>query len=140
RTPQLLQFEAVARDRVDRPEDVAELVVEEGPDDLLGQQAANVADLLAYLVPDLRHFARRRGILQLEDDQRFAGTRIAGRVLEVRDFLERLLDAVGDDLVDLRRGRARPDRAHHHGPEREVGVLALADVEVGPGTGRGHQQ
>src|SRR5690606_14847113 len=139
-TPQLLEIEAVAGDRVDGAEDVPELVVEEGPDHLLRQQAPDVAHLLAHLVPDLRHLFGRRGILQLEDDQRLAGARVAGRVLEVRDFLEGLLDAVGDDLVDLRRGRPRPDGAHDHGPEREVGILALADVEVRPGPGGGHEQ
>src|SRR5690606_25654806 len=69
-----------------------------------------------------------------------AGPRIACRVLEVRDFLERLLDPVGHHLVDLRRGRARPDRAHHHGPEGEIRILALADMKVGPGASGCHQQ
>ena len=71
-----------------------------------------------------------RGVEQLEDDQRLAGLRVAARPLEVGRLLQLLLDAVGDLAVDLLGGGARPQRADHHGAEGEVGVLALAELEV----------
>jgi hypothetical protein len=36
------------------------------------QLAADVADLLAHLVPDLRHLCAGADVLQLDDDQRLA--------------------------------------------------------------------
>ena len=45
--------EAVRGDAVDDAEDIAELVVEEGPDHVLGQGRLDVAHLLADLVPDV---------------------------------------------------------------------------------------
>src|SRR5690606_11094430 len=48
----------LAGERVDVPERVAELVVEERADHALGQGRADVTDLLAHLVPELGHVAR----------------------------------------------------------------------------------
>ena len=55
--PQLAVGEAVRGEAVDDAVGVAELVVEAGPDDALRQGVADVADLLAHLVPDVRHLA-----------------------------------------------------------------------------------
>ena len=51
---QLAVGEAVRREAVDDAVGVAELVVEAGPDDALRQGVADVVDLLADLVPDVR--------------------------------------------------------------------------------------
>jgi hypothetical protein len=45
------EVEAVAGERVDGDEGVAELVVEERAEDALRQRVPHVADLLAHLVP-----------------------------------------------------------------------------------------
>ena len=50
--------EAVAGHRHDRPEDVAELVVDEGPANVLGELAPGVVDLAPELVPDGTHVRR----------------------------------------------------------------------------------
>ena len=57
--PQLPVGEAVRGEAVDDAVGVAELVVEAGADDALRQRAADVADLLAHLIPDVRHLRRR---------------------------------------------------------------------------------
>ena len=57
--PQLPMGEPVRGEAVDDAVGVAELVVEAGADDALRQRVADVADLLAHLVPDVRHLRRR---------------------------------------------------------------------------------
>ena len=59
----LARREAVVGDAVDDAEDVAELVVEEGPDHALRQRHLDVADLLADLVPDVLDLVARRRLL-----------------------------------------------------------------------------
>ena len=56
--PQLPVGEPVRGEAVDDAVGVAELVVEAGADDVLRQRVADVADLLAHLVPDVRHLRR----------------------------------------------------------------------------------
>jgi hypothetical protein len=108
---QLLVAEAVARQRVDRAVDVAELVVEERPLHAGRQGAAHVADLLAHRVPDLLHLLRRRRVLHLEDDQRLARLGVAADLVGVRHLLQRLLELVGHLLGDLLRRGAGPTGA-----------------------------
>ena len=134
---QLRVREAVGGEGVDRAEHVAELVVEERPQHLRRQRVADVVDLLAHLVPDRRHVLGRRGVEELEEDERLARARIAARPLVVGRLLQLPLDAVGDLAVDLLRRGARPERADHHGAEGEVGVLALPELEVRGNAARG---
>ena len=126
--------DAVAGHGVDGAEDVAEFIVEERPLDGRRQPVADVADLLAHLVPVVLHLVGRRRVLQHQHDQRLTRFGVAGRVLEVGNLLHRLLDAVGDEFVHLLGRGARPERAHHHRPEGVVGVLALAQAEEGQRT------
>ena len=60
--PQLPMGEPVGGEAVDDAVSVAELVVEAGADDALRQGAADVADLLAHLIPDVRDLSRRRRV------------------------------------------------------------------------------
>ena len=55
---QFAMGEAVGGEAVDQAEGVAEIVVEARSDDAGGQRAADVADVLAHLIPDVRHFRR----------------------------------------------------------------------------------
>ena len=126
--------DAVAGHGVDGAEDVAEFIVEERPLDGRRQPVADVADLLAHLVPVVLHLVGRRRVLQHQHDQRLTRFGVAGGVLEVGNLLHRLLDAVGDEFVHLLGRGARPERAHHHRPEGVVGVLALAQAEEGQRT------
>ena len=56
----LAMGETVRREAVDDPEGVAELVVKAGTDDTGRQGAADVADVLADVIPDVRHVLGRR--------------------------------------------------------------------------------
>ncbi len=128
---QLLVAEAVGRQRIDRAVDIAELVVEERADHTGWQRGAQVADLLAHRVPDLRHRFGRRRVLHLEDDQRLARLAVAADLVRVGHLLQRALDLVGHLLGHLLRGGTRPEHADGHGAEGERRVLVLAQLEVG---------
>jgi hypothetical protein len=122
---QLRIGEAVARERVDVAERVAELVVEERALDPLGQAVADVADLLAHLVPRVPDLVGPRRVLHEDEDHRFAGLRVAPQEIEPRRLLELPLDPVGELALDFLGRRRRPQGAHHHQLEREVGIFRL---------------
>src|SRR5262245_50424373 len=69
---------AIGGNHVERRIDVAEFVVEVRADDVGRQIAADVADLLAYLVPELLDPTRRRGVGERDLDESVSGLRIAG--------------------------------------------------------------
>ena len=97
-----------------------------------GSVAADVADLLAHLIPDVRHLSRRRRILQVDEDRGLAGGRVALQVVQVRRLLELALEAVGDLLERVADRGARPPDLHDHGLDGEVRILAAPEPEVGP--------
>jgi hypothetical protein len=119
--------EAVGREREHHAVHVAELVVEERALQAGGQLTADVADLLADLVPDVADFPRRRRVLQQHEHQRLAGLAVGPDLVEVRRLLQLLLDLVGDLFGHLLRSGPRPVGADHHGAERERRVLVLAE-------------
>jgi hypothetical protein len=98
---QLRIAEAVAGERVDVAEGVAELVVEERPGDARWQRAAHVAHLLAHLVPGVADFLGARRVLDEHEHHRFARLRIAAQEVEARRLLQLALDAVGQLALDL---------------------------------------
>ena len=100
-----------AREHVERRIDVAVFVVEVGADDAGGQVAADVADLLAHLVPELLHLGGRRRVGEKDLDEGNARLRIAFDAVEVRQLLQLLLDLVGDLRLHLG-SRSRPARRH----------------------------
>ena len=107
---QLAMGEAVGGEAVDDAEDVAELVVEAGADDAARQRGPDVADLLAHVVPAVRHLVRRRVAAQIDEDRGDAGTGVAGQEVEARHLLELALDAARSPAGRCPRAwrRARP--------------------------------
>ena len=136
---QLGQRQAVGGQHVERRIDVAVFVVEVRADDPGRQAAADVADLLAHLVPEVLHLGGRRAVAQDHADERHAGLRIALDAVEERQLLQLLLDLVGDLRLHLGRGRARPGDVHHHHLDGEGGVLGAAEIEVGVHARRAEQ-
>ena len=130
--PQLPMGEPVRGEAVDDAVGVAELVVEAGADDALRQRVADVADLLAHLIPDVRHLRRGRRVLQVDEDRGLARGRVALQVVEVRRLLELALEAVGDLLERVADRGAWPSDLHDHGLDGEVRILAPPEPEVGP--------
>ena len=62
---QLPMAEPIGGEAVDDAVGVAEVVVEAGAHDALRQVVADVAYLLAHLIPDVRHLSCRRRIFRL---------------------------------------------------------------------------
>ena len=124
---QLHRRKTVAFERVDVRVDVAELVVEERTLHALRQRRRDIADLLAHLVPLLGHILRRRAVLHREEQQRFAGARIAAQEVGGGCFLQFLRDLVGDLFLHLRRGGAGPQGLDDHHAKRERRVFRLRE-------------
>jgi hypothetical protein len=125
---QLAEAEAVGGEGIDDAERAAEVVVEERTHDALRQRAADVADVLAHLVPDVRHFRRRRGLLQVDEDRRLAGDRVAAHPVEVVGFLQLAFEPLGHLLHRLVDGGAWPGSSDHHRAERECRVFAAPET------------
>src|SRR5207342_1993889 len=132
--------EALAGQCVDVAEGVAEFVVEERADGAFRQRRADVADLLAHLVPDIRNVLRMQRIARDENHLRFARARVRADELVLAGLHQLLLDALGDFTRDLVGGRARPQRPYHHRLEGEGRILGLAQVAVRPGADQRQQQ
>jgi hypothetical protein len=97
----------------------------------LRQGVLDVAELLAHLVPDLRHRGRRRRLAQVDLDLRHAGLGVAADVVDLGHFLQLLLELVGHLLGHLLRRAARPGGLNHHGLDGELGVFLLPELAVG---------
>ena len=78
---------AVRRETIDDAEHVAEIVVEEGPDNALGQRMANIADLLPDFVPRVGHELRRVRTLEVDIDRHNTRPRDRTHAIETGDFL-----------------------------------------------------
>ncbi len=102
------EAQPVGGEHVERRIDVAVFVVEVRPDDAGRQFAADVADLLADLVPEVLDLGGRRLVGENHPDEGDAGLRIALDAVEIGQLLQLLLDLVGDLRLHLGRGRARP--------------------------------
>ena len=69
---QLAGREPVRCESIDNAVRVAEFVVGDGADDALRQCQLDVLDLLAYLVPGVRHLLRPGGSLEIHEDLRWS--------------------------------------------------------------------
>ena len=131
--PQLPVGETVRREPVHDAVGVAELVVEARAHDALRHVVADVVNLLAHLVPDVRHRGLGRRVLQVHENRRLSRRRVALQVIEIRRLLELALEAVGDLLKRVADCCAWPSDLHHHGLDGEVRILAPAEPKIGAG-------
>eukprot|EP01022_Parablepharisma_sp_SALTPOND_P021778 TRINITY_DN435_c2_g5_i1.p1 TRINITY_DN435_c2_g5~~TRINITY_DN435_c2_g5_i1.p1 ORF type:complete len:1432 (+),score=573.01 TRINITY_DN435_c2_g5_i1:2996-7291(+) len=137
---QLRWREAVSGQCVDVGVDVAEFIVEVRSLDTLRQVAGHIADLLAHLVPGLRHLRGRGRVLDREEQLRLSRTRIAAQEVHVRRLLQLAGDAVGDLLLHLARGGTRPVGLDHHDLEGERRILGLRQARIGTDAQQRHQR
>jgi hypothetical protein len=84
---QLTRREAVGGEGVEDAVRVAEVVVEAWSDDTGRESPANVGDLLAHLVPFVRHILAARRAEQVDEHRRDPGRRVALDVVELRRLL-----------------------------------------------------
>ena len=132
---QLRIAEAVAGDRVQGDEGVAELVVEIGAEQALRQFVRDIAGLLAHLIEGVGDF-RRAGVARDVDlNDGAAGAGEGFHVVEMRRFLQLALDLVDDLILHVGERGAGPDRLHDHHAEGEVRVFLLADPQEAENAG-----
>ncbi len=123
--------EAVGGQRIDGAVHIAEIIVEVRSTHAGRQRRRDIAHLLAHRVPELLRILGRRGVGQLEGDERLAGLGIAADLPGVWHFLQRLFDLVGHLARHLLGGRAGPERLHHHRAEGEGRVFVLTELGIG---------
>ena len=75
---------------------LAELIVEVWADRALRQRAADIADFLAHLIPDVAYCAGRYRVLQVDENGCLAGYRVAADIIQIWRFLQLLLYAISD--------------------------------------------
>ena len=100
-----------------------------GPTTPCGSVPRGFADVLAHLVPDVRHLLRRRRVLELDEHGGAARRRVAPHLVEMARLLQLAFDPLGDLEQRLLDRRAGPAREDDHGPDREGGVLGPAEAE-----------
>ena len=127
---QLRRRIAVAFQRIDVGIDVAEFVVEERPLHALRQLRADIADLLSHLIPSVRHDGGRRGILDVEEDQRLTGTGLTAQKVDRRCFLQLARNAIGHLFLHLLGSSAWPESLDHHQFEGERRIFRLRKMFV----------
>ena len=132
---QLRVVGAVAGHHIENGIDVGEFVVDDGAEQIGGQLALHVDQLLAQQVEQIRHVLWRRRILERDLHRRERRLRIGLHLLEERQFLQLLLDGIGDLGLHLRGGGARPDRRDVHHLDREERILGAAEPLVGEEAG-----
>ena len=92
---QLRVVGAVAGQHVEDRIDVAVFVVDVRADEVAGQLAADVVELLAQLVEELRHLPGRRVVAEADIHRREAGLGVGDDLVEPGQLLQLLLDPVG---------------------------------------------
>ena len=137
---QLRVARAVAGDRIKHRVDVAELVVHRGADHVGRQIGLHVGHFLAQQQEQHRHFARRRRILEDEGNRGKSGLGVGLDLVGPGQFLQLLLDPVGDLPLHLFAGCARPEGADVDVLDRERGVLGAAETRIGERAGDGDHQ
>ena len=123
--------EAIRSECVNDAIGLAELVVEERADNALRKVLPDIADLLAYLVPDVRHISAQHRAFEGDEDRRRASNRIALDVVETGSLLEFLLHPIRDLLERVRDIGAGPQDLHHHGLAGKVRVFVAAQSQIG---------
>ncbi len=85
---QFAMGEPVGGEAIDHTISVAEVVVESGTDDAIRNGVADVADVLAHLIPDVGNLGWRGRALQIDEYGRETGARVTAEIVEVPRLLK----------------------------------------------------
>ena len=132
--------ESVSREGVNDAIRVPELIIEVGADCFGRECVGDVPDFFSDLVPALRHFGLGCAGQKVDENCRFAGCGIAFQIVEVRGFLEFLLNAVRELAHGFVNGGAGEVGAHDHGPDRKGRIFVLPEREVRMHARQGHEE
>ncbi len=121
---------AIAGHHIENGIDVAEFVVDDGAEQIGRKLGLHVNQLLAQQIKQIRHVLWRRRILERDLHRGERWLRIGLHLFEIRQFLELLLDGIGDLGLHLRGCCARPDRRDVHHLDGEEGIFRAAEPLV----------
>jgi hypothetical protein len=138
--PQLTHRKAVAGERIDVAENIAELVIEADAFQRVGKRAANIIDVLAHLIEQIRELFRVRGIFERYKYRGPTRDGVAFGVVERIDLLDLLLDAVSDLIERVGNRGARPFCADNHRLDRERRVFLSTKLPVGVHAGQNERE
>ena len=127
RVGQLGVTDAVALDGVEQAVHVAVLVIEDRTDDALGQLEAEVAQLLARLIPGLLLVGLGSTAFHGDRHAAIALARKGDHLFEVVQLLELLLHAIEQLVLHLLCSGAGPHHHRSHGRHGEVGIFELPE-------------
>src|SRR3981189_2735670 len=140
---QLRVVGAIAGHRIENGIDVAEFVVDDRAEQIGRKLALYVSDLLPQQIEQIRHVLWRRRILERDLHRSERRLRIGLHLFEVRQFLQLLLDGIGDLGLHLRSLSSRPDRRDVHNLDGKEGILRAAKPlvrEEAGGAQRNHKE
>ncbi|KPZ26821.1 Uncharacterized protein ALO56_05254 [Pseudomonas viridiflava] len=124
-------IKTLAGQRIDIAEGRTKLIVEKRPLNVGRQVLANIADLLADLIPEIRQVGGKDRITRHEGDGGFSRPRERRDALILAGFHEFLFDTIRDLSGHFFGAGARPQCADHHGLEGEGRVFTLPQFGVG---------
>ena len=125
----------VAGQHVEDGIDVAILVIHVGASQVAGQLAADVVELLAQLVEELRYLTGWRVVAKADIHRRKAGLGVGDDLVEPRQLLQLLLDQIRNLVLHLLRRSAGPDGRHDHVLDGEVRVFRTSERAEGKKAG-----
>jgi len=122
---------AIAANGVKHGVDVAIFVVDKGAFHASREIALDVMQLLAQLIEQSGHVARRRRVLESHGYRHETRLRIGLDLIEKGQFLEFLLQEIRDLIARLLGGRARPEGGHNRDFNGEGGVFRAPELLIG---------
>src|SRR5215469_13513749 len=122
---------SIGDEPIDDPERVAEFIIESWSYHPGRQGVAHVADALAYMIPDVRDVPGGGAILEIDEDRGHAGARETAQEVQLRRFLQRAFQPLGNLLEHVVDTGARPRGLHHHSLDHERGVFVATEPREG---------
>ena len=132
---QLALRQPIAGEGIDVAVDVAEAIVEEWTLDAARKSGLDIADHVAHPHPGSRDVARLGGRQKLDENGGLSGNCLASGIIQRFQFLQLLLDPVGDLPGDFLGGCAGPLGADDHHLDGEVRIFLAAEVQIGEHAG-----
>ena len=119
--------------------DIREFVIDHRADDARRETLGFIPKLFTRLIELLLHLRRRGLVLQRQRDIRHAGTGIGFGTVIPFEFLQALFQRLRDLILDLLRGRTRPDGNRRHLLHGEGRIFRASQSKKGVNTGNRHQ-
>src|SRR3984885_10367410 len=123
--------ESISGESVNEAVGVAEIIVETRADHALGQGPTHIANVLAHLIPDVRHLPCGGRAFEVDENRRQARTGIRAQEVQALCLLQLALKALGELGQGIVERCPWPSRLYDHGAEREGRIFAASKPKIG---------